>query len=159
MKSLIVLETHFGNTEQIAHAIADGLRSRGAEVVLAQPAEAPSLQPYDLVLIGSPTHSMGLPTAGTRHQARRQGGRPTASGISEWLAALPRLEGQRVGAFATVTDGFFSGSAAKVIEKQLRRLAPIFVGRKDFTVGGTAGPLLDGELQRATLWGAALAAQ
>lgn len=157
MKALIVIETCFGNTEQIADAIADGLHSRSVEVELVEAAEAPTHpQGFDLLLIGSPTHNMGLPTAATRQQARTKGGRPGSTGISEWLTMLPRLNGQRVAAFATVTGGMFSGSAAKAIEKHLRKLGAVIVAREDFTVRGTEGPLSGGERERAAAWGASL---
>lgn len=156
MKALIVIETCFGNTEQIAHAIADGLRSRGAETEVVQTSENSLPQPFDLLLVGSPTHIMGLPKVATRQQARVKGGNPGSSGVAEWLASLPNLNGQRVAAFATVTGGFFSGSASKAIEKHLRKLGATIVAREDFTVRGMEGPLMNGELDRAKAWGASL---
>ena len=156
MKVLIVIETCFGNTEQIAHAIADGLRSRGAETEIIQASEKTLPQEFDLLLVGSPTHIMGLPKAATRQQAQVKGGHPGNSGVAEWLAALPNLTGQRVAAFATVTGTFFSGSASKTIEKHLRKLGATIVAREDFTVRGTEGPLVNGELDRAKAWGASL---
>lgn len=156
MRAQIVIETCFGNTEQIAHAVADGLRSRGAEVEVVQVDDHLTSQGFDLLLVGSPTHSMGLPKAATRQQARTKGGHPNSSGIAEWLDTLPQLSGQHVAAFSTVTGGIFSGSASKAIEKLLRKLGVSLVGREDFTVRGTTGPLADGELERATRWGASL---
>lgn len=157
MRVLIVIETCFGNTERIAHAIAGGLCSRSVEVEIVQAPEALAHpQGFDLLLIGSPTHNMGLPTASTRHQARTKGAQPGSTGISEWLTTLPHLDGQRVATFATVTGGMFSGSAAKSIEKHLRKLAAAIVAREDFIVRGTEGPLSDGELERAWAWGASL---
>ncbi|GAB3058039.1 flavodoxin family protein [Sediminivirga luteola] len=156
MKALIVIETCFGNTEQIAHAIADGLRTGGADIEVIQAADAPTPQGFDLLLVGSPTHSMGLPKAATRHQARAKGGHPNDTGIAEWLDALTSLAGQRVAAFSTITGGIFSGSASKAIEKRLRKLNATVVGREDFTVRGTEGPLADGEIERANNWGTSL---
>ncbi|QAY70749.1 flavodoxin family protein [Xylanimonas protaetiae] len=157
MRALIVVETCFGNTEQVAHAIAAGLRSRGADVEVAAAVDADDVLGRDLLVVGSPTHSMGLPGAATRRQARAQGGHPHDTGVSEWLDTLPRLDGQRVVAFATVTGGFFSGSAAKAIERRLRKLSAAVAAREDFRVTGVEGPLVDGELERATRWGASLA--
>lgn len=156
MRALLAIETCFGNTEQIAHAIADGLRSRGAEVEVVQPDDPFAPQGFDLLLIGSPTHSMGLPKAATRQQARTKGGHVSNSGIAEWLDVIPGLSGQRAAAFSTVTGGIFSGSASKAIEKHLRRLGAMFVGREDFKVLGTEGPLAEGELERARGWGVSL---
>lgn len=157
MKALIVVESCFGNTEQIAHAVEDGLRTRGVGVHLVQAAEAAATPDADLVLIGSPTHSMGLPKSGTRAQARSKGGDPQDIGIAEWLDSFRPGQGQRVAAFSTVIGGFFSGSASKTIEKRLRRSAAVLVAREDFRVLDTPGPLADGELERARTWGESLA--
>ena len=75
----------------------------------------------------------------------------------EWLDALPRSLVDRAVAFDTVTGtGFFSGSAAKHIEKRLGRLGVTVITRSSFLVSATPGPLADGELARAEAWGASL---
>ncbi|WEO78794.1 flavodoxin domain-containing protein [Cryobacterium sp. SO2] len=160
MNVLIVIESCFGNTAQVAGAVATGLRSRGADVTVvdAASADAPAAEGVDLLLLGAPTHNMGLPGPASRAQAAAKGGHPVSSGIAEWLELLPGQAGRRVATFDTVAGrGFFSGSAAKAIEKRLRRHSATVAGRESFLVGGTAGPLADGELARAELWGAALA--
>lgn len=157
MHALIVSESCFGNTAQIAEAIAEGLRSREVSVTVADATAATDLDGVDLLIVGSPTHNMGLPRPATRQQAKDKGGHPQASGIAEWLDALPRRQNRRAAAFATVTGGgFLSGSAAKGIEKRLRRLAVEVASREDFRVLGVEGPLADGELDRARQWGASL---
>lgn len=158
MKVLIVTESCFGNTARVADAVADGLRSTGAEVTVAEAAAAPALDGVDLLLVGAPTHNMGLPGPASRRQAAAKGGHPAASGVAEWLDQLPTGFGGRAATFDTVTGtGFFSGSAAKGIQKRLRRHRVDVVARESFVVTATEGPLADGELDRARLWGAALA--
>jgi flavorubredoxin len=157
MNALIVIESCFGNTEQIAHAIESGLRDRGVNARVEQAATATDTTGIDLLLIGSPTHSMGLPKPGTRAQARSKGGYPQDTGIAEWLATFSPRQGQRIAVFSTVTGGAFSGSAAKAIEKRLRRSSARMIAHEDFRVLGTSGPLADGELERAERWGASLA--
>ncbi|RRD47246.1 flavodoxin domain-containing protein [Tessaracoccus sp. OH4464_COT-324] len=156
MKALIVVESCFGNTEQVARAIEAGLRLRGADVSLVQAAEAGNVTEVDLLLIGSPTHSMGLPKQATRAQASRQGGNPQNMGVAEWLGTFEPEQGQRVALFATVVGGIFSGSASKTIEKRLRRSPAVVIAREDFRVLGMPGPLADGELERAQRWGESL---
>lgn len=157
MKILIVVESCFGNTARIADAVAAGLRSRGDDVTVADAATAPSPEGVDLLLVGAPTHNIGLPTPRSREQAHEKSGRTPTAGVAEWLAALPRLPGLRASTFATVTGtSFMSGSAAKAIAKRLRRHRADVVDVQNFLVGGTPGPLADGEQARAEQWGASL---
>lgn len=158
MNVLVVTESCFGNTSRVAEAAAVGLRSRGATVTVVDAASAPAPDGVDLVLVGAPTHAMGLPGPGSRRQAEAKGGRPPVTGVAEWLDALPGQQGRRAAAFDTVTGtGLFSGSAAKGIEKRLRRHALDVVARESFLVSSMEGPLADGELTRAEQWGASLA--
>ncbi|GID93887.1 flavodoxin [Amorphoplanes digitatis] len=157
MNVLVVTETCFGNTARVADAIVAGLRSHGAVVTVADAASAPAVDHVDLLLVGAPTHSMGLPGPGTRRQAEAKGGNPPAIGVAEWLNALPGKQTCRGAAFDTVTGrGFFSGSAAKGIEKRLRRHGVDVVARESFLVNAMEGPPADGELARAERWGASL---
>jgi hypothetical protein len=156
MKALIVIESCFGNTEQIAQAIVAGLRSRDIEAAVVQANQSPKIDDIELLIIGAPTHSLGLPKPATRRQANAKGGHAEESGVSEWLDALSKLQGRRVAAFATVTGGRFTGSAARAIAKKMRRHSADVVACEDFLVSGTQGPIADGELARAEQWGAAL---
>ncbi len=156
MKVLIVTESCFGNTSAIAEAIADGLAANGATVDRVDASQTPTLDGVDLLVVGAPTHAMGLPKQSTRLQAQAQGGRPATPGVAEWLATLPPQRERRAAVFSTVTGGFFSGSASKGIAQQLRRRSTSVVARTDFRVGGVSGPLADGETERARAWGASL---
>jgi flavorubredoxin len=141
----------------VAEHVAEGLRSRGAAVSVVDAAEAPRPDHVDLLLVGAPTHNMGMPRPGSRQQATASGGREAVAGVAEWLSALPRALGGRAAAFTTVTStGFFAGSAAKGIEKELRRRGVEVVGREAFLVTGRSGPAAEGELDRAQRWGAGL---
>jgi flavorubredoxin len=158
MNVLVVIESCFGNTLRVADAVAAGIRSGGATVTVVDAALAPAPDGVDLLLVGAPTHSMGLPGPASRRQAQTKGGRPPVIGVAEWLDALPSQQGRRAAAFDTVTGtGFFSGSAAKRIEKRLRDRSVNVIGRKSFLVSSTEGPPADGELVRAEQWGASLA--
>jgi len=161
MGALIVVESWFGNTGAVAGAVAEGLGEVMA-VDLRNIADAPAtLEPgIDLLVVGGPTHAVGMSRPGTRRDAARQAGHATEPGIGvrEWLAILSGDIG-RAAAFDTRIDtGWWAGSAASGIAKRLRRLGAELVAEPEsFHVAGTPGPLVDGELDRARRWGEQLA--
>jgi flavodoxin len=151
MRAVLVVESCFGNTSKIADAIVDGLTSVGAEVETFVADGAPPRLSADLVLVGAPTHNMGLPASSSRSQAVQKGGAAVATGVREWIERAEALDG-RVVAFTTTTGGAFAGSASKAIVKALKRRRIHAERGADFTVTGTPGPLADGELNRAREW-------
>ncbi|EXG82456.1 flavodoxin family protein [Cryptosporangium arvum] len=162
MRSLIVVESMFGNTRAVADAVADGLASAGPVTVLdlADAPPAPHVD-VDLLVVGAPTHAFSLSRPNTRHAAEQQGAQHRDRGLREWLANLsPCLPGTFATAFTTrIPKKFVPGSAAKAATRRLERhgyraAAP----PEDFFVLDTAGPLRAGELERATAWGQRLAA-
>src|SRR5674476_754448 len=68
MRALVVVESWFGNTAQIAEAIADGLREAGAEVEVTTAASAPHEPVADLIVVAAPPTTSACPRrpAGTR---------------------------------------------------------------------------------------------
>jgi hypothetical protein len=171
MRALVIYESMFGNTRDIARAIGEGI---GADlpVDLLDAADAPVDLPADvaLVVVGGPTHAHGMSKPESRaDSARRAGDRLVSRGIGirEWLDALrPVTTPIAAAAFDTRIKGpgLLWGSAAKPAAKRLDELGFRLVeSPEDFLVGGPTGPLFDrlepGELDRARAWGAALARQ
>lgn len=170
MRALVVYESMFGNTRDVALAVADGIATRMA-VDTVEVGEAPGVLPADVAIlfVGAPTHKHGMTTPESRADAAgRAGDRLVSRGIGmhEWLDAL-----QPMGAPfpAAVFDtrikgpGLLWGSAAKIAGKRLRELGFRLVDEpQDFLVGGPTGPLFDrlveGEIERARAWGARVAA-
>jgi flavodoxin len=155
MNSIVIYASHFGNTKKVAEAIADGLRSRGTaqalpveEVVAALPAGT------DLVVIGGPTegHRMTRPMAQFLDGLEASTWRGVAAATFDTRLRWPN---------------WLSGSAAAGIAKKLRRMgAQVIIPEESFLVEATSstredkGPeLYAGELERATRWGASLAAR
>lgn len=156
MKAVIVVETCFGSTSSVAGAIAQGLRSTGAEVKTISAEAAPPQLSADLVLVGAPTHNLGLPSSETRRQAVQKGAATApATGVREWIAGVQTLNG-RVVTFSTTTGGMFAGSAGKAIVKALKQRRVSAERGVDFRVTDTPGPLAGGELDRAREWGRTL---
>ncbi|MCS6843052.1 MAG: flavodoxin family protein [Caldilineales bacterium] len=156
MKALVIYDSQFGNTAQVARAIADGLRSAGAagvEVVLQKASEArpEHLAGATLVIVGSPTQKF----------------RPT-SAIKRWLKRLPKdaLAGVHVAAFDTrfteeminthrVLTRFvaiFGYAAEPILEALRKKGGRVAAPAEGFYVSDTQGPLVEGEIARATEW-------
>ncbi|WP_421742450.1 flavodoxin family protein [Cellulomonas sp.] len=156
MRVLIVVESLFGNTHAIAQAVAEQLRRDGAEVELVDAASAtPHLDGADLILAGAPTHNLGLPTDKSRVSAVDRGAHPVSSGLREWIGTL-EASSTPVVTFATKVQGRFSGSASKAAVTLLRRRGLSARQGMDFVVAGTAGPLTEGETDRAREWAGTL---
>ena len=161
MRSLVVYESWFGNTQRVAEGIAEGLAHEG-EVELATVDEPlPSLEDVDLLVVGAPTHVHGVSSKRSREAALDQGahGEP-GMGVRGWIDALPSgARGPRVAAFDTRADKpvMLVGSAARGIARRLRKHGyELAVEPESFFVQGTPGPLQAGELQRARHWGRTL---
>lgn len=163
-RALVVYESMFGNTRSIAEAIAGGVASR-LPVEPIEVSSAPTWIPEDvtLVIVGGPTHALGLSRPKTREDASRQASGSlvsSGSGLREWLASVntrPNVDGAT---FDTRIDKpRIPGSAAKAAERRLRRIGfRILAQATSFYVTGTQGPLLAGELDRARRWGESVVA-
>jgi hypothetical protein len=164
MGALVVFETMFGNTRLIAEAIAGGIAESGElEVETVDVAEASRTLPgaLRLLVVGGPTHAFAMSRPATRRSAVGSGGHPldVEFGIREWLAGLPRtIGGPVVATFDTrVKIAGLPGSAARGAARAARRRGLAVVDTRSFFATELEGPLRDGELERATEWGRALA--
>lgn len=163
MRSLVVYESLWGNTEQVANAVAAGLGdATTVDVVDVGSAPAVPAGDVDLLVVGGPTHAFTMSRPNTRSEAVTRGASNASPGpgIREWIAALP-THGDRalVATFDTRVDKVrrLPGSAARKAGKLLRRLGYAQVlDPESFYVADVDGPLLDGELERARAWGGRL---
>jgi hypothetical protein len=163
-RALVVYESMWGNTEAVARAVAAGL-APSMEVTVTDVQSAPAAPADDVTLVvaGGPTHAFAMTRPSTRADAERQGATRGSvdRGLREWLEHLPEgRHPQRLATFDTrvAKVRHVPGSAAKGAARVGRRhgyqaAAPA----ESFWVADTEGPLLDGELARATGWGQRLA--
>ncbi len=157
MKVLVIYDSAFGNTEQIAQAMGDALRSQDdagivhdANIVRAGSARLEHLKGLDFLIVGSPT----------------QGFRATEA-TTQFLTSIPDegLKGIKVAAFDTRfsiedTKSFAlrlllkkGGFAAKPIADALvKKGGEMRVPPEGFIVKEKKGPLKEGELERAAAW-------
>jgi len=158
MKAMVVYDSVFGNTEQVAQAIGRALGSpEDVRVVQVANVRAEELAGVELLVVGSPT----------------RGFRATPATVS-FLRGIPArgLQGARVAAFDTrismrdpgipgilrlMVKAF--GYAAKPIADQLERKGGRLAAPPEgFFVNGSEGPLKEGELERAASWARQIAA-
>ncbi len=165
LRALVVYESMFGNTEQVAVAVARGLRLEGVDTALLEVGSAPrALDDLDLLVVGGPTHAFSMSRASTRHDAVAKGA-PEAraeTGLREWLASV-RLEpgaGPQVVAFDTRATKvrWLPQAAGPAATRAAHRRGLATVARPmGFLVEDITGPLADHELERAVAWGRDLA--
>jgi flavorubredoxin len=160
MKAVVVYESHWGNTEEIARAIAEGIGPE-AKVLTTEEASTEAVTDVDLLVVGAPVIAFGLPSpraedvvAATADEAPRPPAMVHPS-MFWWLNDLPRGTGQAA-AFETHIR-WAPGGATGAIERGLQRKGyRITADSGKFVVKGRYGPLRDGELDRARTWGTGL---
>jgi hypothetical protein len=162
MHAVVVFETLWGNTEQVAREIAEGIGLEAAEMVEAVSAPAVLETDVDLLVVGGPTHAFSMSSEKTRESAKQQGATNIPlRGIREWIESLSSPgRDVLVATFDTrVTSPRLPGSAAKKAMKRLVALGFRPVAKPEsFGVHGYSGPVTDGELERARRWGERLGA-
>ncbi|GAB3251349.1 flavodoxin family protein [Nocardioides dilutus] len=160
-RALVVVESMFGNTQQVGAAVALGLDLAGFEVEVLGVTTAPAELPANLALlvVGAPTHAFSLSRPSTREDAVRQGADAERAGygMREWLGECHDGEHPPpVAVFDTrVSKVRRLPMAAGPAARRLARAKGFEVLDHPayFLVEDISGPLAAGELARATGWG------
>lgn len=107
MKTVVIYDSVYGNTEKIARAVGENLTG-GVKVVRACDMNASDLRSFDLVIVGSPVH----------------GGRATPL-IEAFLRQLPAhsLKGKSVAAFDTRFEAEEQGVGLRILMSVIRYAA------------------------------------
>ena len=155
MKTLILYDSVYGNTEKIALAIGNALGPQeDVSVVKVSDAKPDQLAGLNLLIVGAPTQRFR-----------------TTAAMSNLLKMIPEnsLKGVKVAAFDTRLSideinktpilAFFvkmfgvNAYAARPIANRLRKKGGKLAGSPvGFFVEGMKGPLVEGELERAVNW-------
>jgi len=151
MKTLIICDSVFGNTMQIAQSMSSANSSENIIVCLnVKDVKADDLKNIDLLIVGSPTRQFRATPA-----------------IISFIASISdkTLKGANVAGFDTrITLNVINsrvlrfvvdkgGYAAKTItEKLVKKGGKLIAPPEGFFVSGEEGPLAEGEIKRAAAW-------
>ncbi|OGN94267.1 MAG: hypothetical protein A2Z71_10790 [Chloroflexi bacterium RBG_13_50_21] len=152
MRTLIIYDSLYGNTEKVAQIIGNTIGQKGeVEIVKVGDVKLETLGGIDLLVVGSPTQQF----------------KPTAA-MSSFLNNIPKkgLKGIKVAVFDTrLTQAeidktpplsFFErifGYAAQRLVKALKvKGGELILPGEGFFVKGMKGPLAEGEEERAEHW-------
>lgn len=151
MKSLVVYESAFGNTESIAFAIRDVLSAFGpAEALRPDKTDSEDLKNYDLIVVGSPTQKF-RPMMGTAAFLKRI---PAQSLTGRNVAAFDtRIDLKKVNnRFLSFMVRIFGYAADRIAHGLKRKGGKLVLPAEGFFVDDTQGPVSQGELDRAKKW-------
>jgi flavodoxin I len=147
MKTAVVYDSVFGNTEKIARAIG---AATGAGVFRVGDARKETLAGVEMLFVGSPTRAF----------------RPTPA-IQKFVKGLPAggLKGVKVAGFDTriaLEDAnskilnfmvsIFGYAAKPIADGLVKKGGELVLPPEGFFVKASEGPLKDGELERAADW-------
>lgn len=161
MRAIVVYESHWGNTAEIARAIAEGIGPE-AQALPTDEATPSVVAESDLVVAGAPIMAFGLPSDMMVSNAGKDPKAPRPADMSHpsmrhWLEGLPESHGSAA-SFETKLR-WSPGSATGAIDSHLRRAGFRTIAKSQkFVVTTPYGPLRDGEVDRARAWGTRLAA-
>ena len=152
LRALVVYDSVYGNTAQIAQAIGQAFASQAkVEVLPVGDVKPEHLTGVQFLIVGSPTRAFS-PTPATK----------------ALLKSIPAdaLQGVRVAAFDTriaIDDvnsrllallvKLFGYAAEPILRRLQRKGGEVVLPAEGFYVAGTEGPLKEGELERAAEWG------
>ncbi len=148
MKSLVIYDSVFGNTEKVAAAMAKAL-GEGTRLEKVDRITPADFQGINLLVIGSPTRGF-KPTEGMVKLLNEISGQALAGVTAAVFDTRIPLE--------TISSKFFraivkmGGYADKPMAEVLKKKGAEVVAMEGFLVADREGPLLEGELDRATAW-------
>lgn len=142
METLVVYDSKFGNTRQLAEIIAEAAKAHGCVRLLGLDKVLPqSLGAPDVLIIGGPTQAHGISARMRQFVDGLETGpaNGTVAATFDTRYRMPRA---------------ISGSAAKSIARRLKRRGlHMFVPPESFFVTKDSAPQLEsGETERAAAW-------
>ncbi len=150
MKTLIVYDSVYHNTEKIAQAIGTAFPAGSVKVVKAGAVNKSDLEDVNLFIVGSPT----------------QGGRATQA-LQAFFNEIPdkglknvaiaafdtRMTGEQNGKAMRMFVKIFGWASGRIAENLKSKGGNLIVSPEGFVVEGREGPLKVGETERAAAWG------
>lgn len=140
MKTLVIYESAYGNTEEIARSIGGAING-DVKVLRTNEVNPSDLEGLNLLIVGSPT----------------QAGRPMPS-VQGFLKNIAGSVVKDINVatfdtrFSTRAVKIFGYAAGKIAQSLKRKGGNLVANPEPFFVKGINGPLKDGELERAAGW-------
>jgi flavodoxin len=152
MKTLIIYDTFFSNTEKIAQAIGKGLGTEKEVSVIKVDAVKPEmLDGLDFLIVGSPTRAFSPTPASKTFIRKLSTNQLSGVKVTAFDTRLPINE--KTPGILRFLAGIF-GYADKPLLDELKKKGGIqVVPTEGFMVTDSEGPLAEGELERAAAWG------
>ncbi len=151
MKTLVIYDSIFGNTEKVALEIGKILEQIGeVNTIRVTDFNMKLLDGLDMIIVGSPTRAFSATPE-----------------IKKFIANIPKnaLKNVRVTSFDTrmsmndvnsailpVFVKVFGYAAEPIAKKLVGKGGKLIIHPEGFFVSGSEGPLKDGELMRAAVW-------
>lgn len=150
MKTLIIFDSFFGNTEKIANAVSKHFKQEETSIIRIADFKPEHLKGVSTVIIGSPTRKFS-PTELITKFINEHGSKLAGLNCAAYDTRID---------LDTIKSGlakFFvskGGYAANTMAKKLTKLnANLLLPGEGFLVTGEQGPLKEGEIERAEEWG------
>lgn len=147
MKTLIIYDSYFGNTQKVAEQIAKTF-SKDTTVLNVKDFKEENLKDIDMLIVGSPTRAFS-----------------PSENIKPFLKSLPSLKGIKIGVFDTRLDVKkidnkiltflvkLFGYASEKIQKTLLKKEGIYTLEPlNVYVEESEGPLCNGEIEKIDKW-------
>lgn len=170
MKALVVYDSVFGNTKEVAEAVAGALANAAANVagastnasaevsaVQVKDADANLLKDLDILVVGSPTRAFKATPAVSGFLKQIAPGALTGVSVSGFDTRISVDETNSK--FLSFMVKIFGYAAEPIAAKLKKKGGTLRVTPEGFFVGGTEGPLKEGELDRAAAWAKELHSQ
>lgn len=148
MKSLVIYDSVFGNTEKVAAMLAKALGD-GTRLTKVDRVTAADLEGINFLVVGSPTRGF-KPTEGMVKWLNEINGQALSGIIAAVFDTRIPLE--------TISSKFFraivkmGGYADKPMAEVLKKKGVQVIATEGFFVADREGPLVEGELARASSW-------
>ena len=153
MKALVVYDSEFGNTKQIAMAIGGIFESLDeVEVLRVGEVLVEQFKGLDFLIVGSPTQRFRptKPTSDFLKRIPKDGLKSISAAAFDTRLTIEEIEETGVLAFFVRIFGY----AAQPIGNGLKKKgAELVTSPEGFYVEGVKGPLVEGDLERAEAWG------
>ncbi len=151
MKILIVYDSYFGNTKEIAYLIASELQEDNElKIVKADDVKKEDIDNIELLVVGSPTRAFKPSTKIAQFMKRIEFGSLKGVKVAVFDTRISK-EDTKVKILKVMIKIF--GYAANPMAKLLaRKGGEVVVEPMGFYVAGTEGPIKDGEKERVVQW-------